>query len=200
MSEAEADPRWAVGFEDECWWSRLASPALSSWAEEGKPMHLVQRSVEKDDPEPKAVSCYGLYLPDLRDGQTWVRFVDGRPVSGITTRFLSWCAEKLGALGKKVLLLVWDNASWHVSRKVRRWLGEHNREVKKSGRDGVRIVSCLLPKQSPWLNAIEPKWVHGKRKVVEPDGLLGAYELAERVCRVFGCPHYEHLYIPQEVA
>jgi hypothetical protein len=39
-----------------------------------------------------------------------------------------------------------------------------------------------LPKQSPWLNAIEPKkWVHGKRKVVEPEGLLGAYELADRV-------------------
>ena len=65
---------------------------------------------------------------------------------------------------------------------------------------GVRIVSCLLPKQSPWLNAIEPKWVHGKRKVVEPEGLLGAYELAERVCRIFDCPHYEHLSIPQEVA
>ena len=47
----------------------------------------------------------------------------------------------------------------------------------------MRIVSCLLPKQSPWLNAIEPKWVHAKRKVVEPEGdPLGAYELAERVC------------------
>jgi hypothetical protein len=32
-------------------------------------------------------------------------------------------------------------------------------------------VSCLLPKHSPWLNAIEPKWVHGKRKVVEADDL-----------------------------
>ena len=31
-------------------------------------------------------------------------------------------------------------------------------------------------------NAIEPKWIHGKRKVVEPDGLLTAYELADRVC------------------
>ncbi len=41
---------------------------------------------------------------------------------------------------------------------------------------------CLLPIKSPWLNPIEPKWVHGKRKVVEPDGLLGAYELADRVC------------------
>ena len=29
-------------------------------------------------------------------------------------------------------------------------------------------------KESPWLNSMEPKWVHGKRKVVEPDGLLTA--------------------------
>jgi hypothetical protein len=42
--------------------------------------------------------------------------------------------------------------------------------------------------------------LHSKRKVVEPEGLLDAHELAERVCGVFGCPHYEHLSIPQEVA
>ena len=120
-------------------------------------------------------------------------------MSGITTQFVRWCTEKLEAIGKKVLLLIWDNASWHISEEVRRWLGSHNRKVKKSG-TGVRIVSCLLPKKSPWLNAIEPKWVHGKRKVVEPDGLLGAYELADRICWVFGCPHYEHLSIPREVA
>jgi len=198
MAVAEASPEWVTGFEDECWWSRLALPALSSWAQEGKPLRLIQRSVAKDDPDrEKAISCYVLYLPEF--DQTWLRFVDGRPVSGIMTRFLRWCAEKLEAVGKKVLLLIWDNASWHISKEVRRWLGKHNRRVKKSG-GGVRIVSCLLPKQSPWLNAIEPKWVHGKRKVVEPDGLLGAYELADRVCRVFGCPHYEHLSIPQEVA
>ena len=41
----------------------------------------------------------------------------------------------------------------------------------------MRIISCLLPKQSLWLNAIEPEWIHSKRKVVEPDRLLGAYEL-----------------------
>jgi hypothetical protein len=98
-----------------------------------------------------------------------------------------------------VLVLIWDNASWHTSREVRRWLGKHNRRAKQSG-EGVRIVSCLLPKQSPWLSAIEPKWVHGKRKVVEPEGLLGAYELADRVCRVFGCSLYEHLSVPQKVA
>jgi hypothetical protein len=197
MAIAEADPEWTVGFEDECWWSRLALPTLSSWTEEGKPLRLLQKSVAKDDPDPKAVSCYGIYLPEL--DQTWLRFVNGRPVSSITTQFLGWCCEKLQAAGKKVLLLIWDNASWHISKEVRRWLGKHNHEVKESG-EGVRIVSCLLPKQSPCLNAIEPKWAHGKRKVVEPEGLLGAYELADRVCRVFDCPHNEHLSTPREVA
>jgi hypothetical protein len=199
MRVAEANPsEWAVGFLDECWWSRLALPTLNSWSEQGEPLRLLQKSVAKDDPEPKAISCYGLYLPEI-DERTWLRFVDGRPVGSITTQFLRWSSEKLGEIGKKVLLIIWDNASWHVSKEVRRWLGEHNRRVKESG-EGVRIVSCLLPKQSPWLNAIEPKWVHAKRKVVEPDGLLGAYELAERVCRVFGCPHYDHLSVTQEVA
>src|SRR5215204_2502159 len=198
MEMAAANPEWAVGFEDECWWSRLALPALSSFSEQGKPLRLVQQSVAKDDPDPKAISCYGLYVPEL--DQTWLRFVDGRPVSSITTQVLRWCAQKkLEEIGKKVLLLIWDNTSWHISKEVRRWLGKHNRRGKESG-EGVRIVSCLLPKRSPWLNAIEPKWIHGKRKVVEPDGLLGAYELADRVCRVFDCPHYEHLTVPQKVA
>ncbi len=198
MSVAAADPEWAVGFLDECWWSRLALPTLNGWSEQGEPLRLLQESVAKDDPEPKAIPCYGLYPPEIDD--TWLRFVDGGPVSSVTTQFLRWGLEKLEALGKKVLLLIWDNASWPISKGVRRWLGKHNRHVKESG-EGVRIVSRLLPKQSPWLNALEPKkWVHAKRKVVEPDGLLGAYELAERVCRVFGCLHHDHLSVTRNVA
>jgi hypothetical protein len=197
MEVAAANSEWAVGFLDECWWSRLAFPTLSSFSEKGEPLRLIQKSVAKDDPDPKAISCYGLYVPQF--DQTWIRFVDGRPVSSITTQFLRWSCERLEAAGKKVLLLIWDNASWHISRELRRWLGSHNGEVKTSG-EGVRIVSCLLPKQSPWLNAIEPKWVYGKRRVVELNGLLGAYELAERVCGVSGCQHYEHLSIPENAA
>jgi cold shock protein len=60
MSVSAAAPEWAVGFEDECWWSRLALPTLSSWAEEGKPLRLIQQSVALGDPDPKAVSCYGI--------------------------------------------------------------------------------------------------------------------------------------------
>jgi hypothetical protein len=159
---------------------------------------LEQCSVAKDDPDPKAISCYGLYLPEFEE--TWLRFVDGRPVSGVTTRFLSWCSEELARAGKKVLVLVWDNASWHISREVRRWMGEHNRRVKKSEKEGVRLISCLLPKKSPWLNPIEPKWMHGKRRVVEAGRLLSAHEVAERVCSAFDCTHHEHLSLPEKVA
>jgi len=41
---------------------------------------------------------------------TWPRFVDGRLVSPITTRFLRWCCHRLQQRGKEALLLIWDNA------------------------------------------------------------------------------------------
>ena len=194
---AEAHPEWVVGFLDEVWFSRLARPSPNSWSEAGEPLRLVEQSVAKEDSDPKAISCYGVYVPEFEE--VWLRFVDGRPVSGVTTRFLGWCCEKLEMTGKKVWVLIWDNASWHISKEVREWIASHNREVKRSGQ-GVRIISCLLPKKSPWLNPIEPRWVHAKRKVIEPHGLLTAHELAERVCGVFGCPHYEHLSVTENVA
>jgi hypothetical protein len=187
-----------VGYADETWWSRLARPALHTWTD-GAPVRLVQQRVATDDPDPKALACYGLLL---RDGPSpddvWLRFVDGRPVSAITTQFLEWCCDRLAAAGIAMLVLVWDNASWHVSAAVRRWLRAHNQRAHREG--GVRIVPCCLPKQSPWLNPIEPKWVHGKRRIVEPARLLTAREVEERVCAALACPRTDHLAIPNEVA
>jgi transposase len=95
-----------------------------------------------------------------------------------------------------VLLLIWDNASWHVSKQVKTWLREHNqtaRNVAQTGKTGVRIIPCWLPIKSPWLNRIEPKWVHGKRAIAEPARLLTASELRQRVCDYFGCEQTELL-------
>ena len=58
---------------------------------------------------------------------------------------------KLEAWQVPVWVLVWDNASWHVSRAVRAWIRTHNQTVKRDGH-GVRIVVCYLPVKSPWLN------------------------------------------------
>jgi len=190
---------WAVGYEDETWWSRVARPALHAWTA-GDPLRMVDQTVTKDDPDPKALACYGLLV---RPGggpreELWLRFVDGRPVSALTEQFLAWCCARLAARGTTALVLVWDNASWHISKDVRRWLRAHNQRAHREG--GVRLVPCLLPSKSPWLNPIEPKWVHAKRRVVEPARLLTATDLEERVYAAFASPPAVHLTMPKEVA
>ena len=190
-------PDWALGFEDECWWSRLAQPNMSAWTEVDHPLRLVEKALDKGDPGPKALACYGLLVRGAASAADWVdkvwlRFVDGNPNSALTIQFLGWCCEKLQNAEKRVLVLIWDHASWHISQAVRDWMQEHNRQVKKNG-EGVRILRCLLPKKSPWLNPIEPMWIHTKRKVVEPDRVLPAKEIAERVCAAFVHPYEPHL-------
>jgi transposase len=177
-----------LGFADETWWSRLALPNLHAWSDT-EPWHLVQREAERGDPDPKALACYGLLRADT--DQLLLRFVQGRPVSQVTEDFLSWVCERLAAEGKKALLLVWDNASWHISQRVRAWIKAHNRQAKPEG--GVRIVACRLPVKSPWLNPIEPKWMHGKKAIVEPDRKLTAQETKERVCEHYHCDLLEPL-------
>jgi hypothetical protein len=194
---AQARPDWVVGFEDEVWWSRVAWPALHAWSADTP--RLTELAVGRDDPDPKAVACYGVLIrrPDTPE-ELWLRFVDGRPVSAVTTQFLAWCGETLAARGITTLLLVWDNAAWHRSAAVRTWLRAHNQRVHREG--GVRIVPCFLPTKSPWLNPIEPRWVHGKRRITEPARLLTAAEVEGRVCAALGCLPTDHLSIPQEVA
>ena len=193
---AQRHPDWVVGFEDEVWGSRVAQPRLHTWVEPAQPLRLVEQVVAKNDPDPKAVACYGLLRTD--EQRVWLRFVDGRPVSSVSTQFLAWCCKRLRVEGKRVLLLVWDNASWHISHEVRAWIRAQNRKAKRDCH-GVRLLVCGLPSKSPWLNTIEPHWVHGKRHVAEPARLLTAEELADRVCAYFDCAHEPHLAIPEKV-
>jgi transposase len=197
---AQAHPDWLLGFEDEVWWSRLAHPALYAWQDDAQPLRLVEQTVACDDPDPKALACYGLLArcwdagPQRRE-DLWLRFVEGRPVSAVTIDFLTWCAARAQERGKRAVLLIWDNASWHDSQSVRTWLRQHNRQVKLCGR-GVRLIACYLPTKSPWLNPIEPKWLAGKKRVAEPARLLSAPELEHRVCAAFGCNREPHLIQP----
>ena len=144
------------------------------------------------------MACYGRPGP-LQADQMWRRVVTGRPVSAVTIDCLAWCSAQLAAQGFTALLLIWDNASWHRSRAVRHWIHHQNQQVKR-GAAGVRIVVCHLPSKSPWLNPIEPKWVHGKRAVAEPDRRLSAVELEARVYAYYGCTCEAPLVMPKKVA
>jgi len=108
-------------------WSRLAQPALHSGAEPVQPLRLVEPAVAKEDPDPKALACYG-------------RLVRGAAADGSRTEG-TW-------LRKEALLRVWDHAPWHVSRAVRQWIRAHNRQVKHTGQ-GVRIVNLGASKAIP---------------------------------------------------
>lgn len=202
LAQQQAD--WLLGFEDETWWSRFEQPRLSIWTDLEQPLRLVEQQKQPDDPDRKALACYGLLVRWTGDDapaqeQMWLRFVQERPVSAITVQFLDWCCTKAQAMSKAVLVLIWDNASWHISQSVRQWIREHNQRVKRSGL-GVRLLVCPLPVKSPWLNPIEPKWAHGKRRVAEADRTLSARELVERVCSTFDCPLEDHLAIPEKVS
>jgi DDE superfamily endonuclease len=175
-------PAWALGWAAEVWWRRLAQPEQQRWTEpEALPKrHEWERA--RDEPTPNALACYGLWVrrrpgpPDhLR-----LRFVDGRPVSAVTQDCLAWCHTSLAAQGITALRRRGDHASWHKSQAVRSGLRAHHQRVKRTGQ-GRRMVSCWLPVKSPWLNPIEPPWVHGKRAVAEAERLLSAAELEARV-------------------
>jgi transposase len=198
-----------LGFADEVWWSRQQQPNLHTWTDVHHPLRLVEQRVAASDPDPKALACYGVLLRSQRliesqksqksQESVWLRFVERRPVSAITIQFLDWCCARLEQQCIPVWVLIWDNASWHISKAVRFWIRAHNQAVKRV-RSGVRLLVCQLPIKSPWLNPIEPQWIHGKRAIVEPTRLLSADELADRICAHFACSHEPHLSIPEKVA
>jgi transposase len=187
---AAGHPEWVLGYEDEVWFSRLAQPQVHSWTSQS-PLRLQAKEPDSREPkeatpvsvEPSAIACYGLLRGDT--GQMMLRFVNGRPVSGVTTQFLEWLVNTLAQEGKKALLLIWDNACWHTSREVKQWIKNHNRQVKTHG--GCRLLVCHLPVKSPWLNNIEPKWAHGKRHIVEPQRKLTLLEIQQRLALYYGC-------------
>ena len=174
---------------------------MHTWAPDVQAVRLVEQARPKADPEPKALACYGLLVRQVptQPAQMLLRFVERRPVSTETTAFLAWCSERLAAQGLTAALLIWDNASWHISHEVRTWLRHHNHTVKQTGQ-GVRLLACRLPRKSPWLNPMEPKWVHGKRAIVEPDRLLSAQEVMARVYAYYGCTDEAHLAISEKAA
>jgi transposase len=160
-------------WEDECWFSRFAQPHLKAWGH----MRLEQRMVLPRTPD-KALSYYGVKRQDT--GQVYLYPCWQRPNSDETIQFLHWITLAATTLHKQVVIIVWDNASWHVGRKVKRWIRSYNHTTKGSGK--ARLLVWALPKRSPWLNPIEPHWMHAKKRVCEPSLQdLSKHQLQRRV-------------------
>ena len=179
-AQARQRPDWLLVDEDECWFSRFAQPTAQAWTLPGERVHLVQREPKHGEPE-KALACFGARRQDSQ--QVYVYFSPGQPTSEHMWVFLSALLAVARQERKSAVIVIWDNARWHLSHRLRAWLRGYNRAAKAAGEP--RLVLHALPLKSPWLNPIEPCWVHAKRAVCEPDGDLSPTELRRRLCAHF---------------
>lgn len=173
---AEQNDDWLLFEEDECWFSRFAQPNASGWAEKGASLKFIQRTPRPKDPD-KALACFGAVRQDNQ--QTYLYFADGQPNSENMWLFIIALLALARHEAKKAVVLLWDNATWHKSQRIRQWIRTYNQHAKQKGEP--RLLTWLLPLQSPWLNPIEPRWAHAKRAVCQPDGDLPASELKRRL-------------------
>ena len=128
----------------------------------------------------KALSYYGVKRHDT--GAIYLYHCWQRPNSDETLQFLHWWVAGAATLRRKVVLVIWDNASWHVGRKVKRWIRRHNLVAKHMGKP--RLLVWTLPKCSPWLNPIEPHWLHVKKRICQPpNDDLSPHQLRQCVFR-----------------
>lgn len=153
---------------------------MHSWATSGEELHLVERQPKPKEPD-KALACFGAVRQDT--DERFLYFCSGQPDSERIILMLQRLLDVARREKKRVLILIWDRASWHKSQQLKRWLRQHNQVAKRKGT--VRILTCLLPVKSPWLNPMEAHWIHAKRKIVEPDGELSVPEIKRRLCAHF---------------
>ena len=166
--------------EDECWFSRFAQPQAHAWSGAGEVVRLVEREPQRAERE-KALACFGAVRQDTDDVLLYLS--DGQPTSLQMWLFIIGLLAVARQEGKRVFVMIWDNASWHKSHDLRGWIRAYNWAAKITGQP--RLLTHLLPIKSPWLNPIEPRWVHAKRAVCEPGGTLSSPELRRRLCAYF---------------
>lgn len=182
---------WLLVEEDECWFSRFAQPQAHAWAAPDEALRLHQREVRRKEVD-KALACFGALRQDT--SEVVLYFSDGQPNSLQQWMFIVGLLALARTEGKQVVVIIWDNASWHKGKDIRAWIRAYNRTAKAQGQP--RLLTHLLPTKSPWLNPIEPCWIHAKRGVLEPKEDLAAMELRRRLCAHFDTQPFFNTFNP----
>lgn len=150
IAVAAKHPDWVLGFVDEVWWSRLQRPRMQAWAD-GAPLKMHVLKSDDNDPDPIAICCYGMLWNDTK--KVMLRFAEDRPMSDITAQFLEWVCQELEDEGKKRLIVIWDDASWHASSFVLHQLRDHN-HLNSSPHKRKWLSSRLADKRGPQFQSV----------------------------------------------
>ena len=166
--------------QDESWFLRFEQPNTGMWMDPAHPIRLIRRTAPPGTHD-KAISCFGALCEERDD--VFLDFAQGHPNSEQMWGFIIRLLALTRQLEREVLVLIWDNAPWHTSKRIKQWIHHYNQCAKLTG--DVRLLVFWLPTKSPWLNPIEPRWGHAKKHVCEPSGELLMTELIRRICAYF---------------
>jgi len=155
MARAAADG--TVFWLDQSWFSRWPY-RFRAWAAKDAPLRVAQRWSEK-------VETTALYAAlDDKSQEAFLRWATGQPDSEETVQFLEALMAHCTQNGLRFIVLIWDKASWHTSKRTQGWIRAYNRRAKEENL--TRLIVCQLPTRSPWLMPLEPIFGWTKHQVL----------------------------------
>ena len=114
--------------QDESWFSRFKQPKMHAFSEKDAPLRLVERQPKPDEND-KDIACFGAVC--LETSERFFYFADGQPNSEKTILMLQALIAMAQSRSKRVLVIIWDRATWHKSKRIKSWAHSHNRQVKE---------------------------------------------------------------------
>ncbi len=158
LAWAKQDPSLLVVYQDESWFSGNPKP-VRSYGRSGQP-----RDVAVEKPAHKLKGAWVLYAAlEAVSGKVHRHYAPRCNQTQVRQQ-LENLLHHFQAEGKRVLVVLWDNASWHTAQALRQWYHRYNQQAKRDGRIRLRLVP--LPSRSPWLNALEAVFGQAKRHIV----------------------------------
>ena len=157
LAMARAAPDGTAFWLDQSWFSRWPY-RFRAWAAKDEPLRVAQRWSEE-------VETTALYAAlDDESQEAVLHWAPGQPNSEETVQFLEALMAHCTQTGLRFIVLIWDKASWHTSKRTRGWIRAYNRRAKEEAR--TRLIVCQLPTRSPWLMPLEPIFGWTKHQVL----------------------------------
>jgi transposase len=157
LAMARAAPDGAAFWFDQSWFSRWPY-RFRAWAAKDHPLRVAQRWSEE-------VDTTALYAAlDDESQEAFLHWAIGQPNSEETVQFLEALMTHCTQTGLRFIVLIWDKASWHTSKRTRGWIRAYNRRAKEEAR--TRLIVCQLPTRSPWLMPLESIFGWTKHQVL----------------------------------
>lgn len=157
LAMARAAPDGTAFWLDQSWFARWPY-RFRAWVAKDVPLRVAQRWSEE-------VDTTALYAAlDDESQEAFLRWATGQPDSEETVRFLDALMAHCTQHGLRFIVLIWDKASWHTSKRTQGWIRAYNRRAKEEAR--TRLLVCQLPTRSPWLMPLEPIFGWTKHQVL----------------------------------